>query len=463
MSRRLIRALLALLLVAPIPTRAADPSQPSDAILRQRGQPQGELQIAYQKEVGGKEQPIALGLAADYDYADANGVRSIHDYKLRRLLTVGPDRAYVDNSLYALVWHRVAEMQNRAGLMKAVSAAKIDAAKLPPVSSDPFWMESDLGVIDPALPRPEIARSEEGGWIRWTVKGEEVAAVKFAADFVPTALRPGLRRFWGELLTVHPTIVDAIAASGRLPEELRFRMMTVKGAEDVHWLLKGAKWVASVPYPLAAGLVAGPAETKGAFPEIFHTLAVYSAEKRVPPTESVYAGRASAAIDRGAGLEGMLWLMEMQLASGSARPADCHQPISLNPFCKLAPLAAASAKADPRFAQTFAPQAPSLADRHKFDDLPNGYLAMVLFANKPAPKDVSFADNEAGLLAGIKAAPVANFCKDVGDFYMRSWNPMAAWQVMDLGRSLEGHKPGDLLSQIDRMEASLAQKVPQFF
>lgn len=454
---------LALLLLIPLVAWAADPSQPSDAILKQRGQPQGELQIAYQKSIGGKEQPIALGLAADYDYADANGTRSLHDYKLRRLLTVGPERAYVDNSLYALVWHRVAELQNRANLIKAISAAKIDAAKLPPVSSDPFWMESDLGVIDLALPRPEIARSEEGGGSRWTVKGEEVAAVKFGTDSVPAALRPGLRRFWGELLTVHPTIIDAIAASGQLPDEMRFKMMTANGAEEVHWLLKGAKWVPSVPYPLTAGLRAGPAETKGAFPEIFRTLAAYVAEKRAPPAEIVYAGRARAAIDRGAGLEGMLWLLEMQLASGSASPANCQQPGNPNPFCQLAPLAAASAKADPRFAQTFGPQAPDLAERHKFDDLPNGYLALVLFANKPAPKDVSFADNEAGLLAGVKAAPVANFCKDVGDFYMRSWNPMAAWQVMDLGRGMEGHKPGDLLSQIDRMEASLAQKVPQFF
>jgi hypothetical protein len=229
----------------------------------------------------------------------------------------------------------------------------------------------------------------------------------------------------------------------------------------VHWVLTNVAWVAAASYPLPAGLTAGPTEKGGAFPKIYHTLAAYIADKRVPPEESVYAQKAHDAIDRGAGLEALLWLLEMQLASGGPNASNCQQPGNI--FCQLAPLAAPTAKADPRFPLVFGQQAPGLSDRHKLDDLPNAYMPAVLFANKPAPKDVTFADNENGLLSGINAVPVANFCKDASDFYLRAWNPMAAWQVMDLGRSMAGHKQGDLLTQLDILETNLAQTMPQFF
>ena len=51
---------LAILLFLPLLARAADPSQPSDAILKLRGQPQGELQVTYKKSIGGKDQAIGM-------------------------------------------------------------------------------------------------------------------------------------------------------------------------------------------------------------------------------------------------------------------------------------------------------------------------------------------------------------------------------------------------------------------
>jgi hypothetical protein len=45
----------------------------------------------------------------------------------------------------------------------------------------------------------------------------------------------------------------------------------------------------------------------------------------------------------------------------------------------------------------------------------------LLWATRPAGKDVKAADGENGLLAALRASPVANFCKDTGDFYSTHW------------------------------------------
>lgn len=67
------------------------------------------------------------------------------------------------------------------------------------------------------------------------------------------------------------------------------------------------------------------------------------------------------------------------------------------------------------------------------------------------------------LLAALEASPVANFCKDTGDFYAASWQPFAAWQAWDFGRAMAGHRSGDLLSGVDALEANLASQQALFF
>jgi hypothetical protein len=40
---------------------------------------------------------------------------------------------------------------------------------------------------------------------------------------------------------------------------------------------------------------------------------------------------------------------------------------------------------------------------------------------------------------------------------------IAAWQVWDLGRLMAGHKPADLLDQVDAMEADMVSTEPAYF
>ena len=63
----------------------------------------------------------------------------------------------------------------------------------------------------------------------------------------------------------------------------------------------------------------------------------------------------------------------------------------------------------------------------------------------------------------MPASPVANFCKDAGDFYAGAWEPLAAWQVWDLGRLMTNYSAGDLLDTIDTLEARLVTDQRTFF
>ena len=157
----------------------------------------------------------------------------------------------------------------------------------------------------------------------------------------------------------------------------------------------------------------------------------------------------------------MLWIIEMSLARG--KPFEHCEPNDTSSYCALSVRAGPLARNDPRTSVAFAPNSPAASERPQFDNLPNAYLLRLLWATRPSGKDVKPADGESGLLAALRASPVANFCKDTGDFYAAHWEPFAAWQAWDFGRLMAGHTQGDLLDSIDTVESNLAKSEHTLF
>jgi hypothetical protein len=327
---------------------------------------------------------------------------------------------------------------------------------------DPFYMESELGVISPDVPRPELKPVTENGRIAWRLQGDEVAAVRYEHEEVPAIIQGSLRRFWPAFAQVHPDIADTLAASNRMPAELWVKEKSfAKDAQIGHWRLIRSNWQAAAPYPLPAHLASRPTIDVGVFPEIFATLSTETAEKSKPPAQATYISKTEAAINKGAGLEAMLWIIEMSLARG--QPYARCEPNDTGPYCALSVRAGPLAKQDPRTPVAFAANSPAESERAQFDSLPNAYLLRLLWATRPAGKDVKATDGENGLLAALRASPVANFCKDTGDFYSTHWQPFAAWQAWDFGRLMAGHTPGDLLDSIDTVESNLVKSEHTLF
>jgi len=438
------------------------PASESDAVLAMRSEPEGELRLKYRKEEPGKNaEDVSFGIATDYHYINAADGFRIYDYKLRRIFWTRSPGNFVNDSLYADVWFRGMELKNRAmlgGMLKGAGIAATSTA----TTTDPFWVETELGMISADLPRRALQRIDDKARTRWLLDGDEVAAVRYETGNAPDEVKPGLRRFWRTVVQVHPDIADALAASGRLPAELWIKRKPL-GKDDVvaHFTLASKHWERVAPYPLSAHLAAEPTKPAGAFPDIFATLSKEVSEKTASQPPRSYEARADAAIEHGAGLEAMLWVIEMSLAQGVPASACLdHDPRA---YCALSVRAGPLAKMDPRTAVAFMRQAPDAVDRAQFANLPNAYLLRLLWATRPGGKGVDRADTERDLLAALQASPVANFCKDTGDFYAGGWQPFAAWQVWDMGRLMAGHVSGDLLGSIDILEASLAKQEAAFF
>ncbi|HTC52397.1 MAG TPA: hypothetical protein VK700_10705 [Steroidobacteraceae bacterium] len=443
---------------------AVSPAAGSDEVRSLHPPGTGELQLQFSSDVAGQDlQTISAGLSKDYDYvADQHGLR-LHDYQLRRVYSVDPDKHFFNNSLFAEVWFRVAELENRVALRKSMQAAGLPMDK-DPNSQDPFWMESGLGVVSEKLPRPSVQRSVLDGRTRWEEGGAEVVAVRYDAEPVPEAVRGGLRRFWASFVHIHPLIADDLAATGQVPQEL-WVMAQRPGKDPVvmHWKLTRRQWRAQAPFPLPPHLSAAAAVPAwpSVFPDIFALLSREVANHAVPPAQDVYVSRAEGAIDRGAGLEALVTVLEMNLARGPA--ATACMPADPRPFCALVEKAGPLFGNDPRYAIAFARQSPDLSERAQFDSLPNAYLLRLLWATRPPGKGIVREATERDLLAALNASPVVNFTKDTGDFYIGAWEPFAAWQVWDLGRLMAGHVSDDLLRQINSLEDQLYVGVPSLF
>lgn len=441
---------------------AVSPAAGSDVVLSLHSQAQGELQLQYSRDVAGQNtQTITVGLGSDYHYTKDPGGLRLYDYRLRRIYSVYAGGRFTNDSLYAQAWFRATELENRVRLRKAMQAAGLPMDKVP-TAQDPFWMESDLGLLSPDLPLTAVQHSEVEGRNSWVVDGAEVVAVRYDADPVPEAVKGGLRRFWSAFVQVHPSIADDLAASGKIPQELWVTSQpTSTGSTLTHWKLIARHWQAQAPYPLPSHLSAAPTEAAGVFPEIFALLSKEVANRATPPAHEVYVSRAEAAIDRGAGIEALLTLTEMSLAQG--HPLGACATGDTREFCALAVKAGPLVKSDARYPVAFAQQSPALADRAQFDNLSNAYLLRLLWATRPAGKGVSRDLIERDLLAALSTAPIADFTKDTGDFYASGWQPFAAWQVWDLGRLMAGHQPDDLLHAIDALEDQLYVGLPSLF
>jgi hypothetical protein len=462
MVRRISYAGAFCLLLSCASAAALSPAAGTDEVLALRTKGAGELQLQYAQDVGGQDlQTISVGLGQDYDrITDKRGLR-LHDYQLRRIFTLDPANRFTNDSLYAEVWFRVTELENRVMLRKTLQAAGLPMDK-DPSSQDPFWMESELGVVSEKLPRVSVQHSDLDGRTRWLEGGAEVVAVRYDAEPVPAAVRGGLRRWWAIFAHVHPSIADDLSASGQIPQELW--VTTQRPGKDpavTHWKLLHRQWRPQAPFPLPPHLSAAPTRPTGVFPDIFALLSRDVANQAAPPAQEVYVARAQAAIDRGAGLEALVFVLEMNLALG--RAASACTPGDPREFCTLVAKAGPLVRNDPRYAIAFARQSPDLSDRPQFDSLPNAYLLRLLWATRPAGKGVVRQDTERDLLAALSASPVANFTKDTGDFYIGGWEPFAAWQVWDLGRLMAGHVPDDLLHPIDSLEDQLYVGVPSLF
>jgi hypothetical protein len=257
-----VLALAALMTGAAQATPLVSPAAGSDAVLAMRTDAQPELRLMYKVERASEPaESVTLGLSTDYHYRRTDSIGlSINDYRLKRIFRAPKEGGIINDSLYAETWYRGAELDNRANIDAALKKGGVDTAKGLP-AQDPYWAETELGVITPKFPRPDLHRKQTQDRISWSLGMDEVVAVRYREEVVPPALRRGLRRWWPSIAAIHPAIADELAQSEKVPAELWVRaLVRHKAFETVHWTLTEAQFVESAKYPLPGGLAAAPTE-----------------------------------------------------------------------------------------------------------------------------------------------------------------------------------------------------------
>lgn len=435
---------------------AVSPADGTDAVLALHAKSGGELQLRFTRAVADQDpQSILVGIGSDYFYTRDARSQLVYDFSQRRIYTVGSGGRFLNNSMFAEVWIRVTELENRVRLRKAALSSSLPSGSVAS-EQEPFWMETQMGIISPDLPRPPLERHESDGRIHWTLGHAEVAVVRYVEEPVPDAVRGGLRRFWSTVVHLHPAITEDIAASGQIPRQLWFLSQPAAVDEQpivTHWTLTARHWEPEAPFPLPPHLDALPARTAGAYPQIFALLSGEVAQNAKPPAQDAYLARVHAAIDHRSGLEAAVDLIEMNLAVGQAQ-TQCREG-DPREVCVLAAKTARLVKSDPLYAIAFAANSPDATQRPKFDGLRESPVLRLLWATKPPGNGVGRDDTERDVLAALTYSPVANFTKGAGDFYIVGRDPFAAWQVWDLGRQMAGHRRGDLLQTVDSLEDEL--------
>lgn len=475
-------AFLALLLPAAarasVDQHGIGPQSDAASLRAARGAAPGPtLHLSFELRDGTKPpQPITVWLGTDYVDIVENGRETLYDFRLRRRLLL--DRVagtFANLSLYGDVAFRRVELVRR--LMIADAYHTVTSGAEPPLTLKPFWLESQLGLVIAPPSHPTVKQETlSDGALRFTAGSEQVALFAPQGAPLPPALRRSLARFLRYRLPLHPEVVAAVAADGRLPQRLVLVEATAEERRPVGLVLRRSE-VGESDYPLPANLLprialsgenADTAVLRPLLPVMFDAVAGRWGNGPRPLAD--YRRAVDAALQRKQGFAAALLLAEMAEQYGhgaydcAALPSDapCHPTAEIDRLLAADPRAAALFKA-----QSIEAKQPDEAIRIwqglKRDDVANGYVidgfiaARESLAVKPDQAMAEFA-------LALRGNPYAGqVYKDLGDHFIHDARTGIAWLCYDLGRALPGERGTGIFAAVDDLEQELAKRYPDFF
>ncbi|MGH6873178.1 MAG: hypothetical protein ACREHE_16910, partial [Rhizomicrobium sp.] len=228
------------------------PQAPAKSIRAARGALlEPALEFTIKTSGGGGAGTRTVDLARDFtvDYGDMSG--TLYDYALRRVVALDDTRkSFRNTSLYALVDFFVHETVNRRFERGALGSLKVKDAGV----VDPFWVQSELHVMDPQDGAPAIVRKQaKDGSVHFSYAGKEVASYTLSKQSIGRDESAALARYLRMSAALHPTIVDEIAASGRLPARIVFALPPLLKKPRAEWTFSAGTRVKAV-YPLRDGV-----------------------------------------------------------------------------------------------------------------------------------------------------------------------------------------------------------------
>jgi len=325
---------LGLAMAVLAPAQAADfsrigPLAPAASILAARpALREPALEFVYRVEGGNRPGTTTLDLARDFIAArEADGTVRIHDFALRRIIVAdATHHGFTNGSLYGLVDFLRAETYNRRQeriLFEKVHVA--DATKY----FAPFWVQSELQILDPEDGTPDLVRREDAGGVHFSYDGVEIASYTRSKQVLTPDQGVMLRKFLAFNSSLHPRIIQDIVGSGYLPQHLSVTLPPMWKKPAAVWTLQSAAAVEAA-YPLTADATPGLAPSQP--PPLADVLPLMQAAVagRAPGLHSAadYRAAIETAFAQGRNFQAALTAFEFILqygapAAGCAPSANC--------------------------------------------------------------------------------------------------------------------------------------------
>lgn len=429
---------------------------------------------------------VTISVAPDYAVTGEGVAISVHDFRLRRTLTLdAAARQFINRSAYSAAGFADYELHNRQMVKGILAAGGPDVLKAasPPVVDD-FWIETDLSHSK----RPEAMA---GASVKWSANemaveysGQTIAAFKPAEQQLPADVVSRFYRALRHVVTLHPGIMAEMHKTGRLPQQLNYTSWRPMQDKKQHQLSLIAVAETAMDYPLTVDYVAKaddrlhPSFRTHHLPLVTQALTGGAADPR--PTPEAYRQAIAASLAGGQSLDAALLALEMSLAL----TADCSvnsdicsliqdtfSRVQQDDGVKMLLMAKHQEQNNQKQAAIDTlrkiPRA-GLRYGHILDlfianDIVDAYQARMTTARET--DRARFTADVVGYFAVALQGNtfLAGTYKDFGQFYFHQFYPQEAWFLWDAGRSLPGRRTPSLLDAIGVFEHSLEQNYPWLF
>jgi len=400
------------------------------------------------------QRKLTVSLGHDYISVDSADSKRIWRFDTRRVITINKkEKRYVDDSLYADLAFRQAELNNRMMLGSIIQKAGIrtDVMGSQTALEELFGIDAPSVSLSSIVPKYDVIT--DGGTIKFNHKGHTRAEFKTDGDITDNDAKTGFRHFLCYQVQVHPEVRKAIVETGKFPDTMMFRTdnLPVSAYRQTLKLTSSAVTDTSgesIPEGLAL-------ESSKELGDLIH----HAEDKSNKPDREDSVQFAHDALAAGNRLDAMLALMEVGLSSGDKLVDEVkklNEGADKDPQFQLF-IKAVSLSTDPHSSQ----DAEKLFDQIDRTKLKKAYELDIYKANcvladgKPA---------EAGQLfiKALKANPyISGAWADLGDTYYSSFRMDLAWQCWDEARRLSPANP--IAAKVNELEDHLRSSYPDFF
>ena len=417
----------------------------------------------------GHSDTVTLSIGPD-SFSFREGDRNMAvDFKLGRVFSILPDGHYFSYPAEAAIIQRVDERINRDGMVRMLKAMPRQGSNLAALDQtmDTFWMASELHIVMPSDPKPDVTQRDEDPASIWSHGGVDTVTYT-PGEVLPTPLAKVMRKALLWTFPGEPSILSQI--SGHVPSHLSVTLRVAGSLATDDYVLSKSKWCAecrAIPAAASPLLTATGTDPFGA--AMWPVMAAAVQGKTHARTEADYFLLTDKAAADKNSVSALLWFSERALQYPGA--ADCQAGSATKPCQEIAAIRALGA--DPSIkalssvlggpcgancADAFAPfrtRAPA-----------QGYMLDLFQANKLTPHPWVGNKEAEGLFASALAGMpnVPPVYRDISAYYMRSAEPVPALRTMEMAQFIGGSSADPKLWEaLMAAEQNVRARYPDFF